>query len=92
LIDGQEFSEWINEEIDELDGTGYDLVVQHLRESIEIVDIEIGYFQFIEMAPVFAYAVARWFAKIGNGWIQSNDNDWWKVDGYAFSEILPSET
>jgi hypothetical protein len=47
----------IDEEIEKLESTG-DRVAMHIQESIEVVKIETGYFQFVEMMPVFADEVA----------------------------------
>lgn len=78
INDRAEAPESIEEEIAEL-GAQLELVARHLRESIEVVSIETGYFQFVEMMPVFAYEVAIWFAEIGDGCVLTDDGEWWKV-------------
>jgi hypothetical protein len=69
----------INEIITEL-GEEFAIVATHLQGAIEVVTIETGYFQFVEMMPVIAYKVARWFAEIGDGYVLTEDGEWWTVD------------
>ncbi len=86
IVEDSKAHEWIEEQIEEL-GSKFDRVAMHLQESIEVVNIETGYFQFVEMMPVFASEVAMWFATIGDGYILSDDGEWWKIDGYNFVKI-----
>jgi hypothetical protein len=90
IIDRASVRESIAEEIAELAGQ-LDLVATHLQESIEVVTIETGYFQFVEMMPVFAYEIARWFAEIGDGCVLADDGEWWKIGtDVSFKQIESS--
>ncbi len=85
IIDATSARAAIDEIITEL-GAAEDRVAEQLRRTITVVEIETGYFQFIEMLPVLAFEVAMWFAALGAGWILTDNGEWWSVD--ADLEIL----
>jgi hypothetical protein len=87
--------EWIEETLEELNGVGTEghaIVSDHLKRCIEIVSIETGFMQFVGVAPAFAHQVARYFAEVGDGLIEAEDQSWWKSDGgWFFESVHPNE-
>jgi hypothetical protein len=90
IVDRAETQTAIEEEIAQL-GARLAIVARYLQESIEVVTIETGYFQFVEMMPVFADEVARWFARIGDGCVLADDGEWWMIEDDGSFKQLASQ-
>jgi hypothetical protein len=69
-------------------------VIRQLEQSLEIVTIEMGLTGYLDlpMAQVFMFAVARWFAETGNGYMRTDDQQWWYLDGYFKPLVKTSRT
>ncbi|MBM4782968.1 MAG: hypothetical protein GQE15_35260 [Archangiaceae bacterium] len=58
-----------------------------LKDTKEIVGIELGFSHLENMGVVIAYELARYLAQKGDGVIVDDDDRWQRIDDGAFSEI-----
>lgn len=57
-----------------------DRVRDHVRQTSEVIGIELGWSQTEDMGIAFAYEVARTLARMGRGVIAGLDEGWMTVD------------
>ena len=60
---------------------------EHLRRSVAVVGIEMGYSQLEDMGVVFAYELARYLAQKSEGIICNDEDMWLRVIDGAFDPI-----
>jgi hypothetical protein len=54
-------------------------VRSRLRETVEVIGIELGWGQLEDMGIVLAGQVAELFAATGDGLIRDSNDDWWEM-------------
>jgi hypothetical protein len=67
---------------------GAAVVDAHLNSVVEVVSFELGWSQLEDMGVVIAGQVAEYIARIGDGLIVDQNDDWWTIGEHGIPKIL----
>jgi hypothetical protein len=79
------------EELEGVGGKSVDRVRTHLRQTVEVVALELGLSQLEDMGVVIAGQIAEYVASVADGVIRDPNDEWWAIEDHVPVRLVGSQ-